>query len=326
VHHAEGDVAVHTRMAVEALSSLPEWRARPAGQRVRLFATVLLHDVAKPDCVQRDGERVTALGHSRRGELTTRRVLWELGAPIAWREHVASLERPDLERIALRVSLLAANDDLALLATADIMGRRCADPDRVLENIALFREYCDDLGVLGQPWRFDSDHARFMYFRTPGRDPSYAAYDDTGPTVTVLSGRPGVGKDHWIAAHHAGMPVVSLDAIRATLGVGPGGDQRAVSTAAYEQARVHLRAGRSFVWNATNVSRQQRDLCVGLAAAYRARVEITALEARPAVIRSRNRNRPSPVPDVVIDRLIGKWETPNVTEAHSVKCVDTSAH
>jgi predicted kinase len=340
IHHAEGDVAVHTRMAAEALTGLPEWRALPADDRVRLFATVLLHDVAKPDCTQHTPEgRITAHGHSRRGDLIARRVLWQIGAPVAWREHVAALvrhhqvpfwalERPDLESIALRVSLVARNDDLALLATADILGRVCADTAQVLDHIGLFREYCAELKVADRPWPFASDHARFAYFRrsrstehfrTPRRDPAYAAYDDTTCTVTVLSGLPGVGKDTWIANHRPELPVVSLDALRHELGVDPTGDQRAVSTAAYERARVHLRARRSFVWNATNISRQQRDLCIGLAANYHARVEIVSLEAPEDLVRARNRSRPAPVPETVLDRLIAKWEAPDLTEAHTVQ-------
>ena len=155
MHHAEGDVATHTRMACEALAALPAWRERPAEERTRLFAAALLHDVAKPDCtqVEEDG-RITAHGHSRRGDLVARRVLWEAGVPIAWREHVAALirhhqvpfwalERPrgDLDRIIHRVSLLARNDDLGLLATADILGRTCADATEMLDNVALFLQY-----------------------------------------------------------------------------------------------------------------------------------------------------------------------------------------
>ncbi|WP_155370079.1 AAA family ATPase [Catellatospora vulcania] len=335
VHHAEGDVLTHTRMAAEVLVSLAQWRDRPRDEQVRLFAAVLLHDVAKPDCTRHEDGRITAHGHSRRGELTARRVLWELGAPIEWREHVAALvrhhqvpfcalERPDLEQIVLRVSLTARNDDLALLATADILGRVCADADTVLENVGLFREYCADLGVLDRPWEFASDHARFVYFRTPGRDPRYAAFDDTRLTVTVLSGLPGAGKDTWLAANRPELPVVSLDAIRAQSGVDPAGDQRAVAAAAHELARGHLRAGRSFVWNATNVSRQHREICIGLAAAYRARVEVVALEAPGPVLRARNAGRPVPVPNAVIDKLIGKWETPDVTESHTLHRLDTN--
>lgn len=335
IHHAEGDVLTHTRLAVAALTDQPQWRARPRLEQVRLFTAVLMHDIAKPytTAIQDDG-RITAHGHSRRGDLMVRRILWELGAEIGWREHVAALvrhhqvpfwalERLDLERIALRVSLTATNADLALLATADIRGRICGDLPEVLENIGLFAEYCTDLGVWDRSWPFASDHARFQYFRTPGRDPRYAAYDDTRLTVTVLSGLPGVGKDHWVTANRPDTPVVSLDALRDQLGIAPTGDQRAVAAAAHAAAREHLRARRSFTWNATNISRQQRDMCIGLAADYHARVEIIALEAPAAVIRERNRARDRTVPSAVIDRLIGRWEAPDQTEAHRVQFVTT---
>ncbi|TDD87198.1 poly(A) polymerase [Actinomadura darangshiensis] len=336
VYHGEGDVEVHTRMACEALAAMPRWRARPAGERVRLFTTVLMHDIAKPSCTATgDDGRITARGHSRRGDLMVRRILWELGAPVGWREHVAALirhhqvpfwalERPDLQQIAFRVSLLARNDDLVLLASADILGRICPDTDELLDNVALYGEYCAEQDCLDGPRAFPSDHARFWYFRKPGRDPGYAAYDDTRCTATVLSGLPGVGKDHWIAANRPDLPVVSLDRLRAELGVDPAGDQRAVAAAAHELARGHLRAGRSFVWNATNVSRTQRDLCAGLVAAYRGRVEMVALEAPPRVVRDRNRARTSPVPDAVIDRLVRRWETPDPTEAHRVHWLSTA--
>jgi predicted kinase len=336
VHHAEGDVATHTRMACEALAALPQWRARPVDERVRLFAAVLLHDVAKPDCTQvGDDGRITAHGHSRRGDLIARRVLWELGAPVTWREHVAALvrhhqipfwalERPDLDRIVFRVSLLARNDDLALLATADILGRVCGDADEVCDNIALFREYCRERGCLDRPRRFPSDHARFWYFRTPGRAPDFAAYDDSRLTVTILSGLPGVGKDHWIARHRPDWPVVSLDVLRGKLGIKPTADQRPVAAAAHQLAREHLRAGRPFVWNATNVSRRLREQCIGLVAGYRGRVELIGLEAPPQILRERNRARSQPVPDAVVDRLVDRWETPDPTEAHTVEWINTA--
>lgn len=335
IHHAEGDVATHTRMALEALVSLQEFQdLRPERQQTMRLA-VALHDVAKPLCTQHtDDGRITAHGHSRRGELMARRILWEAGVPVAQREHIAALirhhqlpfwalERTDLERIVLRVGLLASNEDLALLATADILGRICGDQAQVLENIDLFRGYCTELGVLDKPWDFASDHSRFMYFRTPGRDPRYEAYDDTRCTVTVMSGFPGVGKDSWIATHRPDSPVVSLDALRAKLKVDPRGDQRPVAAAAYELAREHLRARRDFVWNATNISRQQRDICVGLAAAYHARIEIIALEADPGLLHARNSSRAQRVPDEVLKKLEDRWEAPDLTEAHRVERLDT---
>jgi hypothetical protein len=112
-HHAEGDVAIHTRMACAALSDLPEWRALPVDERVLVFTAVLLHDVAKPECTKRDIDgRITARGHSSLGERSARRLLWQLDVPVAWRDHIAhlirhhqvpfwALERPDLEPLIL---------------------------------------------------------------------------------------------------------------------------------------------------------------------------------------------------------------------------------
>ncbi|OIV36329.1 poly(A) polymerase [Mangrovactinospora gilvigrisea] len=339
-HHAEGDVAVHTRMAAEALAALPEWRARPVEERVRLFATVLLHDAAKPETTRADPVtgRLTAHGHSARGELTARRVLWRLGAPSAWREHVAALvrhhqvpfwalERPtaDLRAIAYRCSLLAGNRDLATLARADITGRICGDLDAVLENIALFEEWCATEGCLDGPRAFAGDHARFAWFRHPERDPSWAAHDDTRLTVTVMSGLPGSGKDTWVARNRPGVPVVSLDALRAELGVAPTDDQRPVAAAAFARARELLRAGTDFVWNATNTTRRIRGQCTGLAADYGARVEMVALEAPRAALVARNAARDrGAVPVAVLDRLAAKWEPPDLTEAHTVTHVATA--
>ncbi|WP_432833138.1 AAA family ATPase [Dactylosporangium sp. CA-092794] len=297
----------YTRRIVQALTGLEEWRDRPEDERVRLFAAALLIEEDRP-----------------------RRVLWEMGAPIAWREHVcallqhrwlpsAALQHPDLDRVAFRVSLLARNDDLALLATADTLAGG-GDPE-LLAEIALFGEYTSEIGCRDRPRPFPSDHARFQYFRTPGRDPDYAAYDDTRCTVTVMSGLPGAGKDHWIAANRPGVPVISLDNLRDELGKPPTGDQGPVVAAAYERARGHLRAATSYVWNATNVTRAIRSRCIALAADYGARVEVVSVEAPPDVVHRRNGARTRPVPNAIIERMVERWEPPDPTEAHAVRWV-----
>ncbi|MEU7868137.1 AAA family ATPase [Dactylosporangium sp. NPDC049140] len=290
----------------EALDGLDAWRARPPEERERVRAAALLLDA---------------------GELGARRVLWARGVPIAWREHVAALvrhqrlpfgalERPDLDRVAFRVSLLARNDDLALLAAAASGG----DAERLAE-VALFMQYTREIGCFDRPRTFPSDHARFEYFRTPGRDPGYAAFDGTRFTVTVMSGLPGAGKDHWIAANRPGVPVISLDDLRDELGVRPTGDQGPVIAAAYARAREHLRAGTAYVWNATNLTRALRSRSIGLAADYGARVEVVSVEAPPDVVHRRNRARARTVPAAVIDRMAGRWEPPDPTEAHAVRWI-----
>jgi predicted kinase len=136
--------------------------------------------------------------------------------------------------------------------------------------------------------------------------------------VVLTSGLPGSGKDHWVRRHRGDWPVVSLDALRGELGVDPADTQGAVVNRARELARGYLRDGRSFVWNATNVSRSLRDEVIGLFARYGARVHVVYLEVPADVLMTRNRQRPAAVPEAVLERLLDRWEVPDRTEAHRV--------
>lgn len=329
-HHAEGDVWVHTRLVCEALAALPAFRARPPSERAMLFAAALLHDVAKPDCTRRDEtDRIVAPGHSRRGAIQSRTILWRLGVPIAERELIAALvrfhqrpffliDRPDSQRLALEISQVARCDLLALLAEADARGRICADQTRLLDNVALFSEYCEDQGCWDRPYPFSSDHARFLYFRRPARDPAYLAHDDCRVEVTLVSGLPGAGKDHWIREYLPDQSIVSLDQLRAELRIAPTVTQGLVVHRARELARDFLRRGQPFIWNATNLSRAIRDECITLFDDYRARTRIVYLEANEPLLLQQNRSRAAPVPEIVIQHLLSRWEVPDLTEAHRV--------
>lgn len=333
IHHAEGDVWTHTRMVCEAMTGLAAWRARTPEERALLIAAGLFHDVAKPATTRcEEGGRITAHGHSRRGEVMARAMLWQMGVPFRERERVAALvryhqypfyvmEREDSRRAAYRVSQSARCDELALLAECDILGRVCQDAGRVLDAIAMFREYCAEEACLDRPRAFPSDHSRFVYFQREDRDPGYHAWDDTRCEVVVMSGLPGAGKNHWIAKNLPEWPVVSLDDIREALDADPTGDQGAVVTRAKELAREHLRAGRSFVWNATNLTRQRRGQLLDLAHAYNARTRIVYVEVPHATLFEQNRHRAGAVPEKAIHRMIERWEVPDLTEAHRVEYV-----
>jgi hypothetical protein len=47
VHHAEGDVAVHTQMVLAELMKLPEYSELSEQQKEILWAAALMHDVEK---------------------------------------------------------------------------------------------------------------------------------------------------------------------------------------------------------------------------------------------------------------------------------------
>jgi predicted kinase len=330
VHHAEGDVWVHTGMVCRALAALPAWRNLPPEDRRVLFAAALLHDVAKPACTRTDPDgRITSRGHSRRGSIFARRTLWRDAVPFDLRERVADLiryhqapyfliDRPDARRLAIEISQTTRCDHLALLAEADVRGRVCADQQRLLDNVALFAEHCREEGCLDGPRPFASEHARFLFFQNPERHPDAPAHAEFRAEVVLLSGLPGSGKDHHARSHFADRPVIALDEVRADLDVEPTDDQGAVLDRARGLAREHLRAGRSFAWNATNLSRQLRGGLIRLFAGYGARVRIVYLEVPEETLRAQNRNRAAVVPEQVIERLLDRWEVPDRTEAHDV--------
>lgn len=327
--HAEGDVGVHTRMVLAWLLESDAWRRLDERDRAITFWACLLHDVAKPLCTREVDGRLTSRGHSEKGADLARRVLWELGMPFAEREEVVGLvrhhqvpffaiERDDAERRVIAASQRCRPALLALVAEADARGRIAADLARLVDNTALFRELARDLGCLDEAYRFSSEHARLLYLRGERPTPGSPAHFEPRCEVLLLSGLPAAGKNTWLEAHAPELPVVSLDELRAELGVAPDEPQGRVVDAARARAREHLRAGRSFAWNATSLSRDLRQRAISLFVDYGARVRVIYLEEPRDVLEERNQARKARVPKKVLEKMISRWTVPDVSEAHDV--------
>ena len=129
------------------------------------------------------------------------------------------------------------------------------------------------------------------------------------------------GKNHWIEEHLASWPALTLDEIRRELKIDPADSQGAVIAKAEDRAREYLRKGESFVFNATNLSRQLRSQWIGLFESYHARIRIVYVEVPFAKLYEQNRQRKAQVPAKVIERLLERWEVPDRTEAHQVEWV-----
>jgi predicted kinase len=336
--HAEGDVLTHTRLVAAALVDDPAWRALDPDPRTLVFLAALLHDLEKPATTRERDGRIVSPHHAPRG---ARRARWLLhhrlaahGQPLALpdreamvqliRRHTAPVHvahRPDPARAVITLSWQVRCDWLALLARADLRGRQADDLDEKLAAIDLFEDLAREQRCWDHPRPFASPQTRFAYFQ--GRDvaPDVELYDDTFGEVVLMSGLPGAGKDTWIARHAADLPQVCLDVIREELQVAPTADQGRVAQAARERARVHLRARRPFVWNATNTTARHRRELVRLFAAYGARVRLVHVDADPDTAIARQRGRARPVPAAVIARLAASLEVPDRTEAHVVQWV-----
>ena len=190
-----------------------------------------------------------------------------------------------------------------------------------MDSVSLAALTFREAGCWDHPFDFANDGSRVAFFELEDRDPYYAAHEAFPCTVTVMSGLPGAGKDTWIAKQRSDHPIVSLDVIRNELGVSVTDNQGQVIRAAHERAREYLRAGRDFVWNATNVTRQNRSRVLRLLRDYGARVEIVYLEPDPDQLRRQNKDRPDAVPEAVIDHLSKKLEPPQFWEAHKTSII-----
>jgi predicted kinase len=333
--HAEGDVWTHTRMVCDQLPKLDEWPSLGDHERTLLLFTALLHDAGKPLTSQVDPTtgRVTSPKHAVKGEHLARSVLRDLGCDLATREEVARmvrfhgrpaflLEKPEPSHEVARLSWLVSNRLLYHFDLADTRGRTTAETTRPEENLHLFRLAAEENGCFDRPYPFANDHARFLFHRQERPSLHYVPHVDFRCTVTMLSGLPAAGKDSWLAARRPDLPVVSLDDLRGEMNVEVTDDQGAVIQAARERCREHLRSGRSFAFNATNLLRQTRRAWIDLFADYGARIEVVYIEPPLPEILARNARRTSPVPERVILRLAEKCEPPTLAECHGLVVTD----
>jgi predicted kinase len=334
VHHAEGDVAIHTQMVLAALTGLPAYKALPEEAQEILWMAALLHDVEKRSTTftETDGSIVSP-GHAKKGALTARHILYtNSDLSFTEREQIVNLVRfhglplwlmhkPNPQKALLEAALHVNTEWLNLLATADILGRICEDQVEMLERIAFFEAYCQEQDCRGREFRFESTLGRFRYFQQETAvSPAYLPFDDTICEVVVLCGLPGMGKDSYIRNHYKHWPVVSPDDIRRQHKLKPN-DRSAngwVAQQAKEQARVHLRSKRDFIWNATNITRQMRSQLVALFTDYNARVKLVYVERPYRIWQQQNAGREAAVPPAVLAKMLRKLEVPRLSEAQEV--------
>jgi predicted kinase len=335
IHHAEGDVWIHTRMVIEELLKLPDYQHLTYPEQQLLYATCLLHDIAKPACtvIEKNG-RITSAGHAKLGENFARFELSTLNLAYHLQESICKLvrhhglplwflEKRNPEKAVVQASLCLDTKLLDLVAEADAKGRICADKQELLTKIELFQEYCKELNCWGKPREFASPHTRFLYFHK--EEPVYpdsAIFDDCYGDVYLMCGIPGAGKDTWIKQNLPDLPVVSLDAIRERMEVDFTDNQGRVLQESQEEAKKYLRAKKSFIWNATNINRQRRQGLIDLFFTYKARVTIVYVHCSLEKALAQNRQREVQIKENVIARFFAKLEPPTLDEAHHVLVVN----
>jgi len=338
IWHAEGDVYVHTKMVTEELVKLPYFDSLSEQDKHILLSSALFHDIEKRSTTTEeeiDGQvRIVSPRHAKKGEYTTRQILYtDIDCPFQIRELICKLVRlhglplwaiskDNPEKEVIYSSTVVNNKMLSILATADVLGRTCQDQDEILLKIELFEELCKDNECYTNPKEFQSNYGRFLYFNKAESYADYLPFDDLICTITMMCALPGSGKDTYIRKN-LDQPILSLDDIRREHKISPkdkkGNGQ--VVQLAKEKAKEYLRSKTSFVFNATNITRDMRSRWIGLFTDYNARVKIIYIEVPYKILLKQNSGREHKVPENVIQKLIGKLEMPDYKEAHEVEYI-----
>ena len=340
--HGEGDVLTHTKMVVERMVELDEYKNAPTKDKLILFLSALLHDIGKPKRTKVEDGRIVSVGHAVKGANMTREFLWKtLGLSgdeeeRDIRESVCTLiryhafpiyatKKSNAERRMLEIAdngILSPSFSLLklyVLEKADVLGRISADAKSQLETLEYFKIMAEDLNCWERPYTFTTPFSKRAYFKGKTEWQGDTLYDSTWGEVMLLSGLPGTGKDTFIANNLCDLPVVSLDAIRKRLKISPVEPQGVVIATAQEEAKEYLRKKQSFVWNATNVTTQTRGKEIELFERYDARVKTIFLETEWEENLARNASRPHPVPSVEIEKMLSKLELPEAKECQTVE-------
>ncbi len=334
--HAEGDVWTHTKMVCAQLPRLEGWAGLSEHDRTVLLFTALFHDSGKPLTSHVDPEsgRIRSPKHALKGEHLARAALRDLGCDLATREEIARLvrfhgrpafllEKADPVHEVVSLSWWVANRLLYLFALADARGRTAAESGRPEDNLLFWKEAAEESSCFDGPYPFANDHARFLFYRADEPNLHYVPFEDFRSTVTMMSGLPGAGKDTWLSTQRPELPVVSLDEVRGDLDLEPTEDEGRVAQVARERCREHLRAGRSFAFNATNLLRQTRRRWIDLFADYGARVEIVYIEPPLSIILGQNKSRSRTVPERVVRQFADRCEPPTLAEAHGLRMYES---
>lgn len=86
-------------------------------------------------------------------------------------------------------------------------------------------------------------------------------------------------------------------------------------------ARVHMRKGEDFVWNATNITKSLRKQIISFFVEYNSYIDIRFISKPLETILSQNKNRDNVVPENVVLKLHNKMEIPTQDEGHSVNII-----
>lgn len=332
--HGEGDVWTHTKMVINELKESKKFQDFTEESKFICFYSALFHDIAKPLCTKTIDGKIISPGHSKKGEIDTRIILWENNVPFKIREEICNIiayhqvpfftfksknKTPEFICHELSHSMLK-NKHLLEVARADMKGRIFAEKKECLDDIDLFEELINEEKCLYDKKIFPDEHTRVQYFKTLGKiSPNYTFFKGSeGSNVILMCGLPASGKNTWIEKNYPNMQTVSFDDMKKEMNLKENDNVGTAVHATIEKAKNLLRKKEPFIWNATNIQEDMRLKTIDLLHNYNANINIVYLETSYENLFERNLNRDSSLNNKKLKNMLLKWTIPTEKEVEKI--------
>lgn len=337
--HGEGDfvsthielVVRHAAILIETIINIPENTAWEDRDTEVLMLAAIFHDIGKSNTTffKEQDQMWHHYNHEITGEKITRRILWDIVDPLI-REDVCSLVRWHMEPL----NLARKKDNIELVAKMfELSNKVC--------SLALlwFLKECDILGsVPNDPECVKADFQRMEHLMEISKELGFTAYsphpciNEIGflhklnaktantPSVTVMVGLPGAGKDYFIKNTYRNQTILCRDDIRIELGyckpdekyLGTPHEEDEVTRIFNERLIEAVKEGKDVVINNTNLKRKYRDGYKKLLNKFNVQFNCVIIEARG--INKNIERRKGQISEDIIREMIEKYEHPTYNE------------
>lgn len=366
VWHAEGNVEIHTRNVTHLMYDyIDELGIREGDERAALILAAVFHDVAKP-VTTRSREKggrtqVIAPRHAYRGRSYIAYRAIQLGLSYEMTHSLLNVVglHHEPKWMVIKDKSQGAYAHLAkkvnpkylwALEMADMYGRECEDQKEQVEQIEMFRLYCEEYGVWDsedptanwdqvirdktEDWyssssssssssKFDSFVEKALiqgmwdyrdgniYTPEEAASKGMASGKDFS-RLYVLCGPSGSGKSSYVRDHLGHCNIVSMDRIREEI-TGDPLDQTQngkVLQASKERLKESLRENQDVVWDTTGLRKDFRNLPFRIGKDYGAYNTLIVFHMSPDEFRERNQDRKNSVHSSVLDKQLESTQFP----------------
>lgn len=338
--HMEGDAYNHTMKCVDVAYELlnGEYSQLSVDNKRLLLLAVLFHDIGKPKTTFYKKGDWHSYGHDVEGERIVRRVFWD--EDVMFREMLCSLVRWHMEAYYLlskgspfdnmvKMSFNTRLEYLMFVHKCDILGsitKDNSDTGIPLENLHLMYNLANRFECYRSPFGisslFGDKYANGRQFYLNGTNPYVEREEENRPTLYIMIGLPGSGKDTYIKNMLSTCKVLCRDDIRAELGyckegekiIGTYEQEFNVSEIFDKRLVEYIKDGNDVVINNINLKRKYREGYIRMVKDYNPIVKYIYVEA--PTLDDNIKRREGQIGSEVFYDMISKFEWPVTSEKY----------